>query len=155
MTQRIFTFSVSEDIAPRLDAAAGSAGLSVEDFVVRLVKQRVASDGMREDPVVFQSVQSKSEQEATRRNYAVSLDATVADRLEKTAYDAEDDVEAFLIDLISCRVVDVRTDAARTWQREQARIGLAEYDRTGVSYSLEEAFAILDQKRASIAATLD
>jgi hypothetical protein len=155
VTQRIFTFSLSEDIARRLDAAAGVAGLSVEDFVVRLVEQRVASDGMREDPVVFQSVHSESEQETTRRNYAVSLDATVADRLEQTACDADHDVEAFLIDLISCWVVDVRTDAARTWQREQAKIALAEYDRTGVSYSLEEAFAILDQKRASLAATLD
>lgn len=39
---------------------------------------------------------------------------------------------------------DLRTDAARRFQREQARIALAEYDRTGVSIPLEEALATFD-----------
>lgn len=46
---------------------------------------------------------------------------------------------------------DLRTEAARRFQREQARIALAEYDRTGVAIPLED---VLRDVRADLEARL-
>ena len=41
-------------------------------------------------------------------------------------------------------LADPRTEAAKLYQREQALIALAEYDRTGVSIPLEDALRTFD-----------
>lgn len=61
--------------------------------------------------------------------------AVIADALSPTG--VAEDAARF-------EAADLRTDAARRDQREQARIALAEYDRTGVSIPLEEALATFD-----------
>jgi hypothetical protein len=48
-------------------------------------------------------------------------------------------------------LADPRTGAAKLYQREQARIALAEYDRTGVSIPLED---VLRDFRADLEARL-
>jgi len=41
-------------------------------------------------------------------------------------------------------LADPRTEAAKLYQAEQARIALAEYDRTGVSFPLEDVLKTFD-----------
>lgn len=48
-------------------------------------------------------------------------------------------------------LADPRTEAAKLYQREQALIALAEYDRTGVSFPLED---VLRDFRADLEARL-
>jgi hypothetical protein len=48
-------------------------------------------------------------------------------------------------------LADPRTEAAKLYQAEQARIALAEYDRTGVSFPLED---VLRDLRADLEARL-
>ena len=48
-------------------------------------------------------------------------------------------------------LADPRTEAAKLYQREQALIALAEYDRTGVSFPLED---VLRDVRADLEARL-
>lgn len=96
------------------------------------------------------------------RTLTLTLDAATADRLETAARDAGVTTSAYVADLLDRGPSHLTEDAApfatdapdleafeafyatpegrrtRAWQQEQARIALAEYDRTGESVSLEQ-----------------
>lgn len=87
------------------------------------------------------------------RTFTLTLDEETARRLDAASQAEGLSVDAFVARLIEQHLTptglsedpavfeaaDHRTDAARQWQREQADIAFAEYDRTGVSISLEDA----------------
>ena len=88
----------------------------------------------------------------------VELDATILSRAEAAAAAAGLSLEAWVAGIIADTVsptgvaedaspfeaADPRTEAARLYQREQARIALEKYDRTGVSIPLEDALRTFD-----------
>lgn len=95
----------------------------------------------------------------------VHLDAAILARAEAAAAAAGLSLEAWVAGIIADTVsptgvaedaspfeaADPRTGTARRYQREQARIALAEYDRTGVSIPLED---VLRDVRADLEARL-
>lgn len=95
----------------------------------------------------------------------IRLDAAILARAGAEAASLNLTVEAYLSRIIATalsptgvaedaspfEVADQRTEAAQLYQREQARIALAEYDRTGVSIPLEE---VLRDVRADLEARL-
>ena len=94
---------------------------------------------------------------APNRTFILTLDATLASEFEKTAREAGSDAEGFLFDIVVDTLAhrhlgDLRTDAARKWQDEQAAIALGEYDRTGEYITLEDWSAEL---KADIRRRLD
>ena len=98
--------------------------------------------------------------DGANRTFVVKLDDAMASQLEQTARDSGFDTETFLLNIVADTLVnyervDSRTDAARKFQQEQAEIALAEYDRTGVSFPLEDSFAMLDSLRKSVPAGQD
>ena len=95
MVERPLKIELDELTAARLETAAAAASLSVEAYVMEVIKAALSSPGFAEDAGVF---------------------------------DGPDD----------------RTDAAKRYQREQAEIALAEYDRTGVSFPLEDVLKTFD-----------
>lgn len=93
---------------------------------------------------------------APTRSYVVTLDDAMASQLEETARVAGFDTETFLFDMVATTLVnyevgDSATESARRFQHEQAGIALADYDRTGVSYPLED---VLKEFRADVEARL-
>lgn len=88
----------------------------------------------------------------------VELDATILSRAEAAAAAAGLSLEAWVVAVIAdalsptgvaedaspFEAADPRTGTARRYQREQARIALADYDRTGVSIPLEDALRTFD-----------
>lgn len=93
-----------------------------------------------------------------RSPLTILLDAAILSRAEAAAAAAGLSIEAWVAAVIAdalspagvaedaspFEVADLRTEAARLYQREQARIALAEYDRTGVSIPLEDALRTFD-----------
>ncbi len=91
------------------------------------------------------------------RPLTIALDEPTQARLEAAAADAGLSLEDYLVGLISDSLSnrgvaedvtafegpDDRTEETRRYQREQATLALAEYDRTGVSFPLEEVLADL------------
>lgn len=67
----------------------------------------------------------------------VKLDDTTVQRLEAVAEAAGQSVDAYVRDLIAERL-----DEGSDWAGDMAALG--EYDRTGVSYSVEEAMEMYD-----------
>lgn len=92
------------------------------------------------------------------RPLKIELDGPTAVRLETAAAAASLSVEAYVLEVIKAALpppgvaedtapfdlADPRTEAAKLYQVEQARIALAEYDRTGVSFPLEDALKTFD-----------
>ena len=88
----------------------------------------------------------------------IELDEPTAARLETAAAAASLSVEAYVMEVIKAALpppgvaedaapfdpADPRTEAAKLYQREQALIALAEYDRTGVSFPLEDVLKTFD-----------
>ncbi len=88
----------------------------------------------------------------------VHLDAATRARADAEAAALNLTVEEYLIGIVTAalsptgvaedaspfEVADQRTEAAKLYQREQARIALAEFDRTGVSIPLEDALVTFD-----------
>lgn len=70
----------------------------------------------------------------------VTLDDEAAARLESAARGAGLEPEAYLNGMVMDGLADIElgTDRARRFQREQAELALAEYDRTGISFPLED-----------------
>lgn len=99
------------------------------------------------------------------RPLTIELDELTRARLEAAAAAAglslEDHIVEIIDESLSPRGVtedltafegpDGRTEEARRYQREQAEVALAEYDRTGVSFPLEE---VLRDFRADLEARL-
>lgn len=93
-----------------------------------------------------------------RRPVTIQLDAAILARSEAEAAALNLTVEVYLARIIATALSptgvaeeaspfetsDIRTEAVRRYQREQARIALAEYDRTGVSIPLEDALRTFD-----------
>jgi len=102
MVERPLKIELDEPTAARLETAAAAASLSVEAYVMEVIKAALSSPGFAEDV---------------------------------GAFDGPDD----------------RTEAAKRYQREQAEIALAEYDRMGVSFPLED---VLRDFRADLEARL-
>lgn len=89
----------------------------------------------------------------------IRLDAALVERAEAAASATGLSVEDYLVEVIAAALrvrgvaddvapfeaLDVRTEAAKRFQREQAEIALAEYRRTGESIPLEEALAQFDR----------
>ncbi|MBX9803022.1 MAG: hypothetical protein K2Y04_09690 [Caulobacteraceae bacterium] len=100
-----------------------------------------------------------------RRPLTLQLDAATLARVEAAAaaegLSVEDWMARCIIDALPSPGVaedaapfdlaDPRTEAAKLYQGEQALIALAEYDRTGVSYPLED---VLRDLRADLEARL-
>jgi len=80
---------------------------------------------------------ARANAEATALNLTVEAYLSWFIATELSATGVAEDVSLF-------EAADLRTEAARRFQREQARIALAEYDRTGVSIPLEDALATFD-----------
>lgn len=92
------------------------------------------------------------------RPLQIELDEPTAARLETAAAAANLSVEAYVMEALKAALSspgfaedvgafdgpDDRTDAAKRYQREQAEIALAEYDRTGVSFPLEDVLKTFD-----------
>lgn len=92
------------------------------------------------------------------RPVTIHLDAEIRARADAEATALNLTIEAYLVGIINTalsptgvaeeappfEISDVRTEAARRYQHEQARIALAEYDRTGVSIPLEDALRTFD-----------
>jgi hypothetical protein len=99
------------------------------------------------------------------RPLKIELDKLTAARLETAAAAASLSVEAYVLEVIKAALpppgvaedaapfdlADPRTEAAKLYQREQALIALSEYDRTGVSFPLED---VLRDVRADLEARL-
>jgi hypothetical protein len=93
-----------------------------------------------------------------RRPLTLALDAATLARVEAAAAAEGLSIEVWIarrvIDALPSAGVaedappfdlaDPRTEAARLYQAEQARIALAEYDRTGVSFPLEDVLKTFD-----------
>lgn len=95
MTERPLTIALDGSTMARVEAAAASAGLSVDDYVLEIIEAALSAPGVAEHGAAFEGP-------------------------------------------------DQRTEAARRYQREQAELALAEYDRTGVSIPLEDALRTFD-----------
>lgn len=92
------------------------------------------------------------------RPLKIELDEPTAARLENAAAAASLSVEAYVMEALKAALSspgfaedagafdgpDDRTEAAKRYQREQAEIALAEYDRTGVSFPLEDVLKTFD-----------
>jgi hypothetical protein len=102
MVERPLKIELDEPTAVRLETAAAAASLSVEAYVLEVIKAALSPPGVAEDAAPFD-------------------------------------------------LADPRTEAAKLYQREQALIALAEYDRTGVSFPLED---VLRDVRADLEARL-
>ncbi len=74
--------------------------------------------------------------------YTVTVDAATAERLDAAAREAGVAPEAFVVDLIE-DAADWPgvSEATRQYQHEQSLIALAEYDRTGVAFPLDDVLA--------------
>lgn len=93
-----------------------------------------------------------------RSPVTIRLDAAIQARAEAEAAVLGVTLEAYLAGIIATALPptgvaeeaspfetsDVRTEAARRFQLEQARIALAGHDRTGVSIPLEDALRTFD-----------
>jgi|GEM_PF-2187963 len=100
-----------------------------------------------------------------RSSLTLQLDGAILSRAEAAAAAAGLSTEAWVAEVTAdalspagvaeeaspFEAADPRTGAARLHQREQARIALAEYDRTGVSSPLED---VLRDVRADLEARL-
>lgn len=100
-----------------------------------------------------------------RSSLTLQLDGAILSRAEAAAAAAGLSTEAWVAEVIAdalspagvaeeaspFEAADPRTGAARRYQGEQARIALAEYDRTGVSSPLED---VLRDVRADLEARL-
>ena len=95
MVERPLKIELDELTAARLETAAAAASLSVEAYVMEVIKAALPPPGVAEDAAPFDPA-------------------------------------------------DPRTEAAKLYQREQALIALAEYDRTGVSFPLEDVLKTFD-----------
>jgi hypothetical protein len=95
MVERPLKIELDEPTAARLETAAAAASLSVEAYVMEVIKAALPPPGVAEDAAPFDPA-------------------------------------------------DPRTEAAKLYQREQALIALAEYDRTGVSFPLEDVLKTFD-----------
>ncbi len=101
----------------------------------------------------------------TGRPLTIELDEPTLARVEAAAAAAGLSVEAYVVEVINAALSspgvaergaafegpDYRSDAEKRYQREQSEIALAEYDRTGVSFPLEE---VLKDFRADLEARL-
>jgi hypothetical protein len=93
-----------------------------------------------------------------RPSLTLQLDASILSRVEAAAATAGLSTEAWVAEVIATALpppgvaedaapfdlADPRTEAAKLYQAEQARIALAEYDRTGVSFPLEDVLKTFD-----------
>ena len=95
MVERPLKIELDEPTAARLETAAAAVSLSVEAYVLEVIKAALPPPGVAEDAAPFD-------------------------------------------------LADLRTEAAKLYQREQALIALAEYDRTGVSFPLEDVLKTFD-----------
>lgn len=100
-----------------------------------------------------------------RRPLILQLDAATLARVEAAAAAEGLSIEVWIVrrvidalpppgvaeDAAPFDLADPRTEAAKLYQAEQARIALAEYDRTGVSFPLED---VLRDVRADLEARL-
>jgi hypothetical protein len=100
-----------------------------------------------------------------RRPLILQLDAAALARVEAAAAAEGLSIEVWIVrrvidalpppgvaeDAAPFDLADPRTEAAKLYQAEQARIALAEYDRTGVSFPLED---VLRDVRADLEARL-
>lgn len=87
---------------------------------------------------------------APTRTLSVTVSEAMADRLREAAEDSGLDLDRYVGELIIDTFeprdpLDLRTSRARVFQNAAAEAALAEYDRTGLSVSLEDAFASMDR----------
>jgi len=130
----------------RLEAAAAAAGLPVEAYAHDIL-QSALSPGVREGAAIFEG--------GPTRALNVTLSEAMADRLSEAAEDSGLDLDRYVGELIIDTFeprdpMDLRTSRARVFQNAAAGAALADYDRTGVSVSLAEAFASVDRALAAL-----
>ncbi len=77
---------------------------------------------------------------AHKHTLTITLDDETAARLESAALEAGLEPEAYLNGMVMDGLADIDPipESARRFQQEQAELALANYDRTGISFPLED-----------------